>query len=252
MVDAGSEASVAATAPPIDASVPWTPPNASAIDGPRELLLAPGRPIFYARLRESPKPRLIGHLHGVCGAPSYACGKWIGAGVSAGTMVCPTGNAKCNDSPIGPPSWEASSWQELVGIMDQDLEQSIAKVEAKHKGSAPRKGAVLTGYSRGAFAAAQIARAHPNRWPFLVLIEANAPLAASWLRKANIRAVALVAGERGDEITGMRKSEAALDADGFPAKLFVMKKTGHLYSEDMEDVMHAALEFVLSHEPRDD
>jgi len=134
--------------------------------------------------------------------------------------------------------------------MDQDLEQSIAKVEAKHRGSISREGAILTGYSRGAFAAAAIVRSHPKRWPFLVLIEANAPLGASWLTKAGVRAVALVAGERGEEIAGMRKTEAALNADGFPARLFVMKKTAHLYAEDMEDVMHAALEFVLEHEAR--
>jgi hypothetical protein len=235
------------------AVVPWSPPSAKDIDGPHEMLLAAGRPIYFARLRgDVPKPRLVAHLHGQCGAPTYACGKWIGAGVSVGTMVCPTGNARCGDSPVGPPSWEASSWQELVTIMDQDLEQAIAKVDAKQRGSVPRAGAVLTGYSRGAYAAAAIARSHPNRWPFVVLIEANAPLAASWLRKAGVRAVALVAGERGDEIAGMKKTEAALTDDGFPARLFVMRKTGHLYSDDMEDVMHAALTFVLEHEAKSD
>jgi hypothetical protein len=224
---------------------------AEIVDGPHELPLAPGRPVFYAlpgaASRAGPPPwRLVGHLHGVCGGPSYACGKWIGAGADVGAVVCPTGNAKCGDSPVGPPSWEAPTWGELVIAMDHDLETSIAKVEAKHKGSIRRDGAVLTGYSRGAYAAAPIARMHPGRWPYLVLIEASVPLSADGLARAGVRAVALVAGEKGEEIAGQRKTEAALVRAGFPAKLFVMPNTGHLYSEDMDRVMAEALAFVLS------
>jgi hypothetical protein len=87
---------------------------------------------------------------------------------------------------------------------------------------------------------------HPGRWPYLVLIEADVTLTAAALRAAKVRALALVAGERGTQIAGMKKTEAALTRAGYPAKLFVMKKTGHLYSEDMEDVMRGALAFVVS------
>jgi predicted esterase len=129
--------------------------------------------------------------------------------------------------------------------MDHDLEASVAKVEAKHKGSIDRSGAILTGYSRGAYAAAVIGRLHKDRWPYLVLIEANVSLSATSLRAAGVRAVALVAGEQGNEIAGERATVAALEKDGFPARLFVMKKTGHLYSDDMEYVMHDALTWVV-------
>lgn len=138
---------------------------------------------------------------------------------------------------------------ELVGIMDKDLESAVAKVEAKHRRRIRRDGAILTGYSRGAYAAPVIARMHPGRWPYLVLIEANAPLSGASLRTAGVHAVALVAGEQGAEITGMRKTQASLESSGFPSKLIVMRRTGHLYSDDMEYVMHEALTFVLSHEP---
>lgn len=226
----------------VDAAVAWAPPGKAAIDGPHEIPLESGRTIWYARPKDGPK-RLVGHLHGVCGPPVYACGKWIGAGVSVGVMVCPTGNARCGDASVGPASWDAPSWAELVGIMDRDLEISIARV-----GKIDRAGAILTGYSRGAYAATAIARSHPNRWPFLVLIEADAPLAAAWLRKSGVKAVAMVAGERGEEIKKMRKTVDALSADGYAAKLFVMRGTSHLYSDDMENVMHDALAFVLAHE----
>jgi hypothetical protein len=176
----------------------------------------------------------------------YACGKWLSAGVEAGVVVCPTGNAKCGDSAVSPASWEAPSWNELVTLMDHDLEASVAKVEAKHRGSIDRSGAILTGYSRGAYAASVIARLpkNKNRWPYLVLIEASVSLSASSLRAAGVKAVALVAGEVGTEIASERATAEALEKDGFPARLFVMKKTGHLYSDDMEYVMHDALSWV--------
>jgi hypothetical protein len=247
----GSAATPSAAAAPADSPPPVPPPLSLAerADGPHELTLAPGRPVYYARPRTGRPPwRLVGHLHGICYPPSYSCGRWLGAAVDVGVLVCPTGNAHCGDAGIGPPSWEAPTWEELVTIMDGDLERSIAKVEAKHRGSIRRDGAILTGFSRGAFAAPVIARLHPGRWPFLVLIEANVPLSAASLRKAGVRAVALVAGELGTELAGERKTEAELAKAGFPVRLFVMPRVAHLYSDDMERIMGEAFAFVLAHE----
>lgn len=135
-------------------------------------------------------------------------------------------------------------------MMDDDLEASIAKVQAKHPNALRRDVAVLTGYSRGGFAVPIIASRHPKRWPYLVVIEADATLTPDGLKRAGVVAVALVAGELGDQIAGMRKSADDLTAAGFPARLFVMPKTGHPYSSNMEDIMQAALAFVLAHEVR--
>ena len=195
---------------------------------------------------------MIGHLHGICYPPSYSAGRWLGAAIDVGVVVAPTGNAHCGDAGIGPPSWEAPTWEELVATMNGDLERAIAKVEAKHPGSIRRGGAVLTGFSRGAYAAPVIARMHPKRWPYLVLIEANVPLSAATLRKAGVRAVALLAGELGTEIAGERQTEAELVQAGFPVKLFVMPRVGHLYPDDMERIMAEAFAFVLAHEGRED
>jgi pimeloyl-ACP methyl ester carboxylesterase len=217
------------------------------VDGPHEIALAPGRPIYYARPagRADAAP-LVAHLHGQCGPPAYACGSWLHAAVDVGVLVCPTGNARCGDSPVGPPSWEGPSWKELATMMDADLEASIAKVQAIHPNAIRRDRAVLTGYSRGGFAVPILAARHPKRWPYLIVIEADATLTAVGLRRAGVVAVALVAGELGDQIAGMQKSADDLVAAGFPARLFVMPKTGHLYSSNMEDVMKHALDFVLS------
>jgi len=251
--------SVAASASASASPSPARPrPLSARTDGPHELPLTPERSVFYARPIESPassagvRPwRLVGHLHGICYPPSYSAGKWLGAAVDVGVLVSPTGNARCGDANLGPPSWEAPSWEELVAAMDADLERSIAKVEAKHPGSIRRGGAILTGFSRGAFAAPVIARAHPGRWSLLVLIEANAPVSAASLRKAGVRAVAWLAGEVGTELAGERKTDAELRSAGFPSKLFVMPRVAHLYPEEMDSLMHEAFEFVLSHEQDD-
>ncbi len=132
--------------------------------------------------------------------------------------------------------------------MDHDLERSIASVVARHPDSTTRDGAILTGFSRGAYAAPVIARRHPGRWPLLVLIEANVPLDAASLRKAGVRAVALVAGEKGTELKGERKTAARLEQEGFPARLFVMPLVAHQYADNMEEIMTDALSFVVAHE----
>jgi hypothetical protein len=136
VADAATDAAVGAEADAgTDASPEVHPLGKDDVDGPHEeLSLDVGRSIYYALPKDGAHPlRLVGHIHGICGPPAYACGKWIGAGTAVGLMVCPTGNAKCGDSPYSPPSWEAPSWTELVGIMDADLETSIAKVAKKKK-----------------------------------------------------------------------------------------------------------------------
>ena len=67
------------------------------------------------------------------------------------------------------------------------------------------------------------------------------------LTAAKVRAVALVAGELGTELPGEKKSVEEMKAAGYPAELFVMPKTAHLYSANIDDVMREALGFVLAH-----
>jgi hypothetical protein len=228
------------------AAVDAPPPR---VDGPHEIPLAPGRTVYYALPGAPGTSRVIGHIHGVCGPPFYACGKWLDAAGEVGVLVCPTGNARCGDPATGLATWEAPSWGELVATMDRDLEKSVAKVAAKHQGSFTRDGAILTGYSRGGFAVPLIASMHPGRWPLLVIIEADAALSAAAMKRAGVRAISLVSGEYSPERKGMTKSAEALTRAGVPTRLFVMPKTGHLYSANMDDVMRDALAFVVGAAP---
>ena len=215
--------------------------------GPYELsMLPPDRNVWYALPWSPEDHRLIAHLHGQCAPPVYSCGQWIDAGAERGVLICPTGNEHCNDSPTGP-----AMWDESFALMDQDLERSVSIVSKKlGDGGVDRHGAIMTGFSRGAWAAIEIVRMHPGRWPLLVLVEGDVWINKAYLESSKVRAVAMVAAEQGTELPGMRKSVDAMKAAGYPAELFIMPKTYHLYSTDIEQVMRQALSFVIEAQER--
>ena len=129
-----------------------------------------------------------------------------------------------------------------------DLEASIAAVRRKVSPSLSREGAVLAGFSRGAYAAVIVAMRHPGRWPYLVLNEADVELTVPMLRAGGVRAVALIAGEWGTQRTGEKRTAAALAAEGYPARLWIMGEVGHAYSGDIDAIMGAALAFLLAYD----
>lgn len=244
--------------PPADVSL-TAAPDASAADvvmdaspakrsqiGPYELPMLPDRNVWYALPWQPGEHRLIAHLHGQCAPPVYSCGQWIDAGADRGVLICPTGNEHCNDSPMGP-----AMWDESFTLMDQDLEKGVSVVSRKlGDGGIDRRGSIMTGFSRGGWAAIEIVRMHPGRWPMLVLVEADVTINKAYLDSAKVRSVAMIAAEQGTELPGMKKSVEAMKAAGYPAELFVMPKTWHLYSADIDELMRQALSFVIDHGDR--
>jgi predicted esterase len=192
----------------------------------------------YFTIPAGDRKRLIANLHGMCNPPGYACGYWTGAAKAQGFLVCPTGNGSCGGA-YNPPTWSEDD-----AAVDRDLEASIAAVNAAYPHEMDRDGAILTGFSRGAYIAPTLAAMHPGRWPYLILTEANVSLDAKRLRAAKVRAVALIAGEWGTELSGERATVKQLRAAGFPAELFVMPKAGHYYSANIDDIMQRAITFV--------
>ncbi len=142
-------------------------------------------------------------------------------------------------------------WDESFQLMEQDLERGISvaqkKLTEKFDAGFAREDEVLVGYSRGGWAAIEIVSYHPGRWPYLILIEADVTIKKAYLDASKVRAVAMIAGELGTELPGEQKSVDALKSAGFPAEMFVMPGTAHLYSANIDDVMRRALAFVLEH-----
>ena len=234
-----AHAAPALAAAPAAAPAPAPPPRPI---GPFELPFDGARTVYFVI---PPKPagthRLLANLHGVCNPPGYACGYWVQSASQVGFLVCPTGNSTCGGGPSGSPTWT-----EPVAKIDVDLEKAIAVVDAKYPGEISREGSILTGFSLGGYSAVQIARNHPGRWPYLIVTEADVALDVAQLRAAGVRAVALIAGERGNQVAGERRTAEKLAKNGFPARLWVMKGAGHHYSADIDAIMAEAMAFVLS------
>ena len=238
-------------APPLVAAAPATVaqaepsvPEASAEPrpiGPYEIPFDGKRTVYFAVPPSTEGPhRLIANLHGLCNPPGYACGYWTGAGSEQGFLICPTGNSRCGTGAGAPPTWTEGD----VDI-DRDLERAVATVDAQYPEQMTREGAVLTGFSRGAYAAGRIAVMHPGRWPYLLLTEADVPLDARTLRTAGVRAVAMLAGEIGSQVQGERRTVQRLSAQGVPARLWIMPRAGHYYSANIDDIMREALDWLV-------
>jgi poly(3-hydroxybutyrate) depolymerase len=212
--------------------------------GPFEVPFAKGRTVYFAVPPTSGGPRrLIANLHGMCNPPSYACGYWLNAGTERGFVVCPTGNASC-----GPGAYNAPTWTTGAPQMGDDLERAVATVEASYPGEISPEGAILTGFSKGGYVAPAIAARKPGRFAYLLINEADVALDAVSLRKAGVRAVALVAGELGSQLAGEKRTAARLEAQGFPAKVWVMPKAGHHYSANIDAIMAEAIDWLVSHD----
>jgi predicted esterase len=200
------------------------------------------RTVYWVAPHAAGKQRLMAMLHGVCNPPGYACGLWAEDAKDLGFLVCPTGNGSC-----GKAMYDAPTWTEPDTAIDADLELSIDAVEKVVPGELAREQAILLGFSRGAYVSVKIAAAHPGRWPYLVLIEADAKPSAEQLKKSGVRAVAFLAGEIGSQLAGEKKTVASLAAAGFPAKLWVMPKAGHHYSNDIGALLREAIAWFDTH-----
>jgi predicted esterase len=212
--------------------------------GPFEVPFDDKRTAFVLAPRSRKTPaRLIAMMHGVCVTPSYTCGSWGSAASDIGFLVCPMGNKPCDPGGAAGPTWE-----EPFADMDADLERSIRATEAVFPGQIDRTGAILAGFSRGAYVAVMFAVRHPGRWPFLILNEADVELTVPMMRRAGVRAVALIAGEWGAQIAGEKTTAETLGKQGYPIRLWVMPKAGHFYSTNIESIMGEAIDFVLAHE----
>jgi hypothetical protein len=247
--------SSAASSPAAPLAAPATPhvaveePIASAAAsvepraiGPFEIPFAKGRNVYYVVPSSRDKPqRLLANLHGMCNPPGYACGYWSHAASEAGFLVCPTGNSTC-----GHAMFDAPTWTESYAKMDEDLERSIATVDSANPGEMSREGAILTGFSKGGYAAPEIARLHPGRWPLLLINEADVSVSVASLRAAGVVAVAFVAGEKSGSVAGERATVSRLTKAGYPAKLWVMPGAGHYYSANIDDIMHEAIAWLAA------
>ena len=242
VADATAEGASDAEADAIDAAEEDTFEDTPRDAGPYAFDFADARSVYVIAPTSRRRPqRLITFLHGMCNPPEYACGLWLDTGAQLGFVVCPTGDARC-----GPAQYNAPTWAKPEPKIEDDVERAIATTMEQFPGEISRDDEVLCGFSIGGYMAVHFAAAHPGRWPYLVINEANVSLSVPMLKKAQVRAVALIAGELGGQIQGERATAKALEAQGFPVKFWMMPQAGHYYSGNIGEIMQEAIEFVTS------
>jgi pimeloyl-ACP methyl ester carboxylesterase len=211
---------------------------AVAAPEPERLEFGAKRPaLYYSSQRNEGRRPLIVMLHGMCALPEYECPVFRAGATADNWLLCAPGPAACSGG--GGAMWVGST-KTLVRAVDQPLyalgERHAARVDAKRK--------ALVGYSLGAPAALRIALAQPGQWSGLMIVNAGVEPSAATLRKAGVRRIALVAGERDRSAHKLRRAATRLKRAGVDAQYFSMGAVGHYFDATSESRLVEALKWL--------
>ncbi|MCC6525708.1 MAG: hypothetical protein IT373_23870 [Polyangiaceae bacterium] len=199
---------------------------------------APERRIeLFAPASAGPDRPLVVMLPGACGEAHPVCERWRASSSARGWLVCPDGPSACED---GEPDWHGDPLAQAAY-----LDAAVAEA----RGAYGRLGSgedVLMGFSRGAFAARDIALAQPGRWPKLVLVGAALRLDPAAVRAAGIEAVVLAAGELDSAHGSMVGATARLAASGIPARFLGLGPIYHQLPHDFARYVDEALAWLAT------
>jgi pimeloyl-ACP methyl ester carboxylesterase len=159
-------------------------------------------------------------LHGLCNDPQITCEWFLPGELGNEWQVCPRGNVACGG--------DTYQWGGSPAAKQRLVAGFLSHVEAGDAGAASAEGAVLVGFSQGAYAAAEIVRAGPG--PFVGVVIAGAPIELSLeeLRRAGIRRAAFAAGDYDSARPALEHAAANLSRRGFEARYASLGKVGHV------------------------
>ncbi|MBI4951923.1 MAG: alpha/beta hydrolase [Myxococcales bacterium] len=192
---------------------------------------------LFAPETAGPDRPLVVMLPGACGEALPVCERWRASSAARGWLVCPDGPSTCEH---GEPDWHGDPVAEAAY-----LDAAVAEL----RGTYGRLGSgedVLVGFSRGAFAARDIALAQPGRWPKLLLVGAAVRLDPAALRAAGIEAVVLASGELDSAHGSMVGATARLAASGIPARFLGLGPIYHQLPHDFARYVDEALGWLAS------
>jgi hypothetical protein len=201
---------------------------------------AGGRAVFYPPADASPGERpLTVMLHGMCAAPEWECPFFRKGATAEGYLLCGAGPALCGGGP-------GSRWSGAPGALAKAIDASVEGLERRlPAGAKLGPGRALVGYSLGASAAGKaIALARPGQWSALMVVNASAVPSAAELRKAGVKRVALVAGERDMTAPKLKRTAKALEAAGLEARYFSLGPVGHYFGDTTEAALEAPLRWL--------
>ncbi len=214
---------------------PAPPPGATAF-----VAEGGGRSVFYppAGARAGERPLTL-MLHGMCATPEWECPFFRKGATAEGYLLCAAGPAPCGGGP-------GSRWSGAPDALSRAVNASVAGLERRlPAGEKLGPGRALVGYSLGAAAAVRaIERAGPGEWAGLVIVNASALPGVAQLRKAGVKRVALVAGERDMTAPKLKGAAKSLAAAGVDTKYFSLGPVGHYFGDTTEAALEAPLRWV--------
>jgi predicted esterase len=225
--------------------VPPAPPVPSVEPLPegRTTLVAEGGngvevyPPLAAPSREAP---LVVFLHATCMQPLDVCDFWNEGGRAKSFLVCPAGPARC----AGEPDWAGTPKVKAAA-----LDAALAQVDAKFGPHIDhRRGDVLIGWSRGAFAARDILYTGTARFRGVILLSAALSPKPSLFKAAGIRRAVLATGDLDGSRTTMLHAVDRLNAAGIATKFVSLGRIGHWLPRDLADTLRDAIAWVTAPE----
>ena len=211
---------------------------AGAAPDPERLDFGAKRPaVYYSSQRDEAKRPLIVMLHGMCALPEYECPVFRTGATRDGWLLCAPGPAACAGG--GGAMWVGST-KALVQAVETPLralgDRHAERIDARRK--------ALVGYSLGAPAALRIALAQPGEWSGLMIVNAGVEPSAATVRKAGVKRIALVAGDRDRSAHKLKRAALRLQRAGVDARYFSMGAVGHYFDASSESRMVEALTWL--------
>ena len=182
----------------------------------------------------TPMP-IVMMLHGACGDPHTQCDYWSDGGREGAWLLCPGGNVSCGDNY----DWRGSGERKAA-----HLDDVRAKLRSEHGAQVALGEDILIGFSRGAFAARDIAYARPGQYRGLILIGAHMKPDAQRLKASGIERVVMASGDKDGARGTMVLATALLNKGGLDAKFVSLGDIYHQLPADLDQVVADAIDWI--------
>ena len=192
--------------------------------------------LFEPRAPETKRVAIF--LHALCGAAWHFTYTLEDAISSHAWLLSAEGNHACG---IGT-SWQGNG-KTIGEHLDATLARTVADVEGGDRPD-PEAPRLLVGFSQGAWAALETAKATPHRYTSLLLIGLALRTNAAELRAAGVRRVVLSAGDRDGASVSMRALCKQLDAEHFPVRYTSLGPVGHTIPLDANARLLESIEWL--------
>jgi pimeloyl-ACP methyl ester carboxylesterase len=195
----------------------------------------PGAPPIVVAYAEDGVERALIYLHGACG-DIRAPRAWTEVSSRYATLIAIKGDRRCD------PDSDRTYWGPDIEQHEARIEAALERVADLRQREFAPKNLLIMGYSQGAQIVEERVRAHPDRYPRVILGGIPVPPSAEHL--ASARAVAVLGGERELSIH-MKVGMWALAAKHIPARFALFPKAGHGdYGPEGPRVMDETLDWI--------